>query len=89
MLQVHQLLKKKELLKVAVPLAPHCFHSNCSTNVVLPEAKAHQYSVHFCDISSHVVNYNNSALQHQPLNIDTEDEEFNRFPVADSTAYFL
>ncbi|KRY05529.1 hypothetical protein T12_10904, partial [Trichinella patagoniensis] len=20
-------------LKVAVPLAPHCFHSNCSTNI--------------------------------------------------------
>ncbi|XP_003380536.1 hypothetical protein Tsp_06695 [Trichinella spiralis] len=26
------MLKTKKL-KVAVPLAPHCFHSNCSTNI--------------------------------------------------------
>ncbi|KRZ80663.1 hypothetical protein T08_949, partial [Trichinella sp. T8] len=35
---VHQMLKKKKylfLLKVAVPLLPHCFHSNYSTNVLL------------------------------------------------------
>ncbi|XP_003381014.1 hypothetical protein Tsp_10989 [Trichinella spiralis] len=30
--RIHQMLKTKKL-KVAMPLAPHCFFSNCSTNI--------------------------------------------------------
>ncbi|XP_003381383.1 hypothetical protein Tsp_07906 [Trichinella spiralis] len=30
--RIHQILKTKKL-KVAMPLAPHCFFSNCSTNI--------------------------------------------------------